>query len=62
MRVLTILFALSLCAQEKSRFEILGWIAGNWTGNMGRATIEGDERGQHQKQEFRFLRQHIPGK
>lgn len=40
MRVLTILFALSLCAQEKSKFEMLGWIAGSWSGNMGRATME----------------------
>jgi hypothetical protein len=40
MRILTILFALSLCAQEKSKFEMLGWIAGSWSGNMGRATME----------------------
>ena len=40
MRLLTILFALSLCAQEKPKFEKLSWISGNWTGNMGRAVME----------------------
>ena len=40
MRCLTLVFALSLTAQEKPNFEKLGWIAGNWTGKMGRAQIE----------------------
>ena len=40
MRFLTLVFALSLTAQEKPNFEKLGWIAGNWTGKMGRAQIE----------------------
>ena len=40
MRFLTLVFALSLTAQEKANFEKLGWIAGNWTGKMGRAQIE----------------------
>ncbi len=40
MRALTFLFALTLCAQDAPKFEILGWIAGNWTGTMGRATME----------------------
>ena len=40
MRFLTLLFALTITAQEKPAFEKLSWIAGNWTGNAGRATIE----------------------
>ena len=40
MRFLTLVFALSLTAQEKPNFEKLGWIVGNWTGKMGRAQIE----------------------
>ncbi len=40
MRFLALLFALSLTAQEKPKFEKLAWIAGNWTGKMGRAQIE----------------------
>ena len=40
MRFLTLIFALSLTAQEKPNFEKLSWIAGNWTGKMGRAQIE----------------------
>jgi len=40
MRFLTFLFALTISAQEKPAFEKLSWIAGNWTGKMGRATIE----------------------
>jgi len=40
MRLLTICFALSLIAQDKTKFEMLGWIAGNWSGKMGQATME----------------------
>ena len=40
MRFLTLLFALTITAQEKPAFEKLSWIAGNWTGSAGRATIE----------------------
>jgi len=40
MRFLTLLFAITLGAQEKPGFEKLSWIAGHWTGQMGRAVIE----------------------
>ena len=40
MRFLTLLFALTITAQEKPAFEKLSWIAGNWTGSAGRAVIE----------------------
>lgn len=40
MRFLPFLFALNLAAQERPSFEKLKWIAGSWTGAMGRATIE----------------------
>jgi hypothetical protein len=39
MRFLTLLFAVTLGAQEKPSFEKLSWIAGHWTGQMGRAVI-----------------------
>jgi hypothetical protein len=40
MRFLTVLFALTLAAQEKPNFEKLGWIAGSWSGTLGRAALE----------------------
>ena len=40
MRLLTLLFALTLTAQDKPSFEKLAWIAGNWSGKMGRAVIQ----------------------
>lgn len=40
MRFLTLFFALTLAAQEKPGFEKLKWIAGNWVGSMGRASLE----------------------
>jgi hypothetical protein len=40
MRLLTLLFALTTAAEEKPGLEKLQWIAGNWTGAIGRATVE----------------------
>jgi hypothetical protein len=40
MRLLTLLFAVSIGAEEKPGLETLKWIAGNWTGAIGRATVE----------------------
>ena len=40
MRLLTLLFAAALSAQDKPDLEKLTSIAGEWTGKIGRAVIE----------------------
>ena len=40
MRLLTLLFAAALSAQDKPDLEKLTSIAGDWTGKIGRAVIE----------------------
>lgn len=41
MRILILcILTVALSAQDKPKLEQLNWLAGNWTGTMGRATLE----------------------
>ena len=40
MRPFLLLCSLALAAQEKPAFDQLQWIAGRWTGSLGRASLE----------------------
>jgi hypothetical protein len=40
MRTLLLLFALSVSAQEKPSLRSLSWLAGRWTGTVGKASYE----------------------